>query len=55
MKAFEQYQPEMFELFDAEKAHFNTPSEKEAINRIYPLCTNVSIDLPLWKKPIMFM
>ena len=50
MKAFEQYQPEMFELFDAEKAHFNTPSEKEAINRIYPLCTNVSIDFAIMEK-----
>lgn len=50
MKAFEQYQPEMYELFDAEKANFNTPSEKEAINRIYPLCTNVSIDFAIMEK-----
>jgi mannose-1-phosphate guanylyltransferase len=50
MKAFEQYQPEMYELFDAEKAHFNTPAEKEAINRIYPLCTNVSIDFAIMEK-----
>jgi mannose-1-phosphate guanylyltransferase len=50
MKAFEQYQPEMYELFDAEKANFNTPTEKEAINRIYPLCTNVSIDFAIMEK-----
>lgn len=50
MKAFELYQPEMYELFEAEKANFNTPAEKEAINRIYPLCTNVSIDFAIMEK-----
>lgn len=50
MKAFEIYQPEMFELFDNEKEHFNTPEEKNAIHRIYPLCTNVSIDFAIMEK-----
>lgn len=50
VKAFETYQPEMFELFDAEKAHFNTGQESDAINRIYPLCTNVSIDFAIMEK-----
>ncbi len=50
MKAFEIHQSEMFELFEAEKEHFNTPEEKEAINRIYPLCTNVSIDFAIMEK-----
>lgn len=50
VKAFEQYQPEMYELFDSEKEHFNTPTETEAINRIYPLCTNVSIDNAIMEK-----
>ncbi len=50
VKAFETYQPEMFELFDTEKENFNTPGEKEAINRIYPLCTNVSIDIAIMEK-----
>jgi mannose-1-phosphate guanylyltransferase len=50
MKAFEQYQPEMYELFDNEKALFNTAGEKDAINRIYPLCTNVSIDFAIMEK-----
>jgi mannose-1-phosphate guanylyltransferase len=47
LKAFEQFQPEMFELFDNEKQHFNTPEEQNAINRIYPLCTNISIDFAI--------
>jgi mannose-1-phosphate guanylyltransferase len=50
VKAFEIYQPEMFELFDGEKENLNTTNEKEAINRIYPLCTNVSIDFAIMEK-----
>ena len=50
VNAFEKYQPEMFELFDGEKENFNTPKEKEAINKIYPQCTNVSIDYAIMEK-----
>lgn len=50
LRAFELYQPEMFELFDAEKQNFNTPAEKSAVDRIYPLCTNVSIDIAIMEK-----
>jgi mannose-1-phosphate guanylyltransferase len=32
------------------KQHFNTPTEREAINRIYPLCTNISIDFAIMEK-----
>jgi mannose-1-phosphate guanylyltransferase len=50
IKAFEQYQPEMFELFYAERQYFNTPEEKNALARIYPLCTNISIDYAVMEK-----
>ena len=50
VRAFELYQPEMYELFDGEKEHYNTPEEQAAINRIYPLCTNVSIDYAIMEK-----
>lgn len=50
IRAFEQYQPEMFEVFEADKHHFNTPDEQAAIERIYPLCTNVSIDYAIMEK-----
>ena len=40
----------MFELFDNEKEHFDTIGEKDAINRIYPQCTNVSIDYAIMEK-----
>lgn len=44
IKAFEKYQPEMYEMFAAEQQHFNTTEEQNALGRIYPLCTNISID-----------
>jgi mannose-1-phosphate guanylyltransferase len=50
LTAFEKYQPEMFELFDQEKLHFNTAGEHSAIQRIYPLCTNISIDIAIMEK-----
>ena len=50
LKAFEQFQPEMYELFAAEKDLLNTPDEQKAIDRIYPLCTNVSIDYAIMEK-----
>jgi mannose-1-phosphate guanylyltransferase len=50
IKAFEQYEPEMFEVFEGEKEHFNTAGEQEAIERIYPLCTNISVDYAIMEK-----
>jgi mannose-1-phosphate guanylyltransferase len=50
LTAFEKYQPEMYELFDQEKMHFNTPAEKTAIQKIYPQCTNISIDIAIMEK-----
>lgn len=50
IKAFELYQTEMFEMFAVEQDNFNTSHEKEAIERIYPLCTNISIDFAIMEK-----
>ncbi|MBC7688559.1 MAG: mannose-1-phosphate guanylyltransferase [Aquabacterium sp.] len=50
IKAFEMFLPEMHEVFDAEKNNFNTPEEKSAIERIYPLCVNISIDYGVMEK-----
>ena len=50
LTAFEKYLPEMHEVFDAEKEFFNTPGEKAAIERIYPQCTNISIDYGIMEK-----
>jgi mannose-1-phosphate guanylyltransferase len=48
--AFENNAPELHEVFDAEKEKFNTTSEQEMIDRIYPLCTNISIDYAVMEK-----
>lgn len=43
--AFEKHLPEMHDVFDAEKENFNTEREKDALDRIYPQCVNISIDM----------
>ncbi|HMJ48461.1 MAG TPA: mannose-1-phosphate guanylyltransferase [Ferruginibacter sp.] len=50
IKGFETYLPEIHEVFDAEKAHFNTKKEVAAIERIYPQCVNISIDYAVMEK-----
>jgi mannose-1-phosphate guanylyltransferase len=50
IKAFEKLLPEMHEVFDAEKNNFNTAAEKDAIERIYPQCVNISIDYGVMEK-----
>jgi len=50
LKAFEQHLPEMYEVFVAEKDHYNTKDEKKALDHIYPLCTNISIDFGIMEK-----
>lgn len=48
--AFETHLPEMAEVFEAEKEAYNTPSEKKAVERIYPQCVNISIDYGIMEK-----
>lgn len=50
VKAFEKHLPEVHEVFDAEKQLFNTKKEKQAIERIYPQCVNISIDYGIMEK-----
>ena len=50
IKAFETYLPEMYDVFLAEKEAFNGPDEKKALEHIYPLCTNISIDFGIMEK-----
>jgi mannose-1-phosphate guanylyltransferase len=48
--AFHKHLPEMAEVFDAEREEFNTADEDAAIERIYPQCTNISIDYGIMEK-----
>lgn len=50
ISAFEKLLPEMHEVFDSERQAFNTPGEKDAIERIYPQCVNISIDYGVMEK-----
>lgn len=50
VSAIEKHLPEMYDVFVAEKDNFNTEREKEAIERIYPQCTNISIDFGVMEK-----
>lgn len=50
INSFESYLPELYELFDGTRKAMNTEREKEAINLIYPLCANTSIDYGILEK-----
>ncbi len=50
LAAFEKYLPEIYEAFAAENDKFNTEAEKEAIEDIYPQCTNISVDFGIMEK-----
>ncbi|HRN92459.1 MAG TPA: mannose-1-phosphate guanylyltransferase [Ferruginibacter sp.] len=50
IKAFERFLPELHDVFDSGKADFNTPNEKAAIEKIYPMCVNISIDYGIMEK-----
>lgn len=50
IQAFHQHLPEMYELFNAEEDKLNTPEEKQAIENIYPQCSNISIDFGVMEK-----
>ena len=48
--AFEKHLPEIAEVFEAASPAFNTKKEKQAIGKVYPLCTNISIDYGVMEK-----
>src|SRR5215467_4869042 len=50
LTAFEKYLPEMYDVFAADKDKFNTTQEATALEQIYPLCTNISIDFGIMEK-----
>ncbi|RFS23386.1 mannose-1-phosphate guanylyltransferase [Chitinophaga silvatica] len=50
LAALKQYLPEMNELFEQISDNLNTPQEKESIEKVYPQCTNISIDYGIMEK-----
>lgn len=50
IESFEMHEPEIYEIFWSEKDKFNTAQEQETIQKIYPLCTSISIDYAIMEK-----
>lgn len=50
IEAFRKHMNEMYELFMGEMDRMNTDEEQLAIETIYPLCTNISIDFGVMEK-----
>lgn len=50
LAAYDQYLPDMQELFNKGKSVYNTPSEKEFIDEYYPQCENISVDYGIMEK-----
>lgn len=48
--AFEQHLPEMSKLFDGGDEFYQTEEEENYINKIYPICKNISIDYGIMEK-----
>jgi len=49
-QAFETYLPEMFDLFKEHDDIYNTEAEQKFIQKIYPQCSNISIDFGIMEK-----
>lgn len=49
-QAFQQYLPEMHEVFEEVKSKFNSPEEKDAVLSAYSQCKNISIDYGIMEK-----
>jgi mannose-1-phosphate guanylyltransferase len=49
-QAFKDFLPEIHHLFDDKIDAFATPGEQAAINQIYPVCDNISIDYGIMEK-----
>lgn len=50
IKRFEMHEPELHDIFASEREKLNTPHEKEAIKKMYPLCSSISIDYAVMEK-----
>ena len=50
IKAFEKYLPVINETFKAGINKYNTPEEVTFINKVYPHCTDISVDYGIMEK-----
>ena len=50
IEGFQKHLPEMYEAFAGEQHKLNTDEEKQALEIVYPQCTNISIDFGVMEK-----
>jgi mannose-1-phosphate guanylyltransferase len=50
LDAFQQFLPDLYEIFDEIKDDLGTPAEEERIIKAYPFCKNISIDYGILEK-----
>jgi mannose-1-phosphate guanylyltransferase len=50
LHALEEHLPDMYGLFSSAQPHYGTPRESEYIQKIYPECRPVSIDIGIMEK-----
>lgn len=50
LKAFEEYQPETYQLLDSISEFYGTPNEQEAVDRVYPECRGISVDYGIMER-----
>lgn len=50
IKRFEMHEPELHDIFASERDKLNTAEEKQAIERMYPQCSSISIDYAVMEK-----
>lgn len=50
IKALEQYQPEIADIFKEGQSVYNTPGEKKYIEKVYTHCKSISIDYAVMEK-----
>lgn len=50
LEAFKKYMPDVIARFSEGNHLFNTPEEKEFINKTFPFCANISIDYGILEK-----
>ena len=50
VNAFRLWQPEIAEMFEGLMPIFYTPAEQENINRLFPMCPNISVDYAILEK-----
>lgn len=50
LAAFKRHLPDVYNLFNSKSELFNTADEEDAIQQIYPVCENISIDYGIMEK-----